>query len=58
MVRKATEKVQVFPMYVGVILRRSCSSTLADSIPHVCGGDPKGGELDGVYIEYSPCMWG
>ena len=49
---------EVFPMYVGVILKLCTTRHLLQSIPHVCGGDPKTGELTDWDEEYSPCMWG
>ena len=37
--------IKVFPMYVGVILRKGEHVHLRDSIPHVCGGDPCSGRF-------------
>ena len=48
----------VFPMYVGVILRLNHDVLLPDCIPHVCGGDPKRPIIPDSSHTYSPCMWG
>ena len=49
---------KVFPMYVGVILRKEVNYGGRKRIPHVCGGDPKCGNVYDVTPKYSPCMWG
>ena len=33
-------RINVFPMYVGVILRPLTMTLVWSGIPHVCGGDP------------------
>ena len=50
--------VDVFPMYVGVILKEFPRWTLTWSIPHVCGGDPQWRLDRSDKKRYSPCMWG
>ena len=50
--------VDVFPAYAGVILKMDKRLEIINSIPRVCGGDPKkiGGNENGQ--EYSPRMRG
>ena len=50
--------MSVFPMYVGVILPGIALDPHIDSIPHVCGGDPKQKFGSEMKAKYSPCMWG
>ncbi len=45
-------------MYVGVILVIIDVFGSDCRIPHVCGGDPFGGQWFNQRIRYSPCMWG
>ena len=45
-------------MYVGVILFMLALRATLESIPHVCGGDPKIAMTVLEGIGYSPCMWG
>ena len=48
----------VFPMYVGVILRKGHGCQPCNRIPHVCGGDPCTIITCLSRHKYSPCMWG
>ncbi len=50
--------LEVFPMYVGVILSLNQPWRESKRIPHVCGGDPTKDHKIHCYRLYSPCMWG
>ena len=54
---QADELVRVFSTYVEVILSSADLKTIANSILHVCGGDPIWHINRRIINRYSPRMW-
>ena len=50
--------VNVFPMYVGVILGIKKAAMYITSVPHVCGGDPFEDGTAYLAVACSLCMRG
>ncbi len=51
-------KKGLFPVYAGVIPRRTVYNHHEKAFPRVCGGDPFGFGDDTITPGFSPCMRG